>query len=136
MISMARQYYQFGKKHFEFGVREFLIKNRLGFLKDVTQDYIAEGGATWERIYTISTRNKSVDIVVFSSVDMRTDYVREHGDDAVRIVMRWKTKNGYVYKRISKHLRIQTLFQNMHKAIAEAQNQVFNLNYKEFYKEV
>jgi hypothetical protein len=133
---MARQYYQFGKKHFEYGVREFLINNKLGFLNDITQDYIAEGGSTWERIYTISTRNKSVDIIVFSSVDMRTDYVREHGDDAVRIVMRWKTKNGYVYKRISKHLRIKTLFQNMHKAIAEAQNQVFNLNYKEFSKEV
>jgi hypothetical protein len=133
---MARQYYQFGKKHFEYGVREFLINNKLGFLKNVTQDYIAEGGATWEHIYTISTRNKSVDIVMFSSIDMRTDYVREHGDDCVRLVLRWKTRSGYVYKRISKHLRIETLFQNIHKAVANAQSQVFNLNYKEFTKEV
>lgn len=133
---MARQYYQFGKKHFEYGVRGFLIENKLGFLKDITQDYIAEGNVTWERVYTISTRNKSVEILVFSSVDMRTDFAREYGDDAVRLVMRWKTRNGYVYKRISKHLRIQTLFQNMHKAVAQAQNQVFNLNYGEFSKEV
>ena len=133
---MARQYYQFGKKHFEFGVREFLINNRLGFLKDITDEYIAEGNNTWERIYTISTRNRSVEILVFSSVDIRTDFVREHGDDCIRLVLRWKTKNGYVYKRIAKHLRIQTLFQNMQKSISEAQKSVFNLNYKEFYKEV
>ena len=133
---MARQYYQFGKKHFEYGVREFLIQNKLGFLKDITQDYIADGGVTWERIYTISTRNRSVDILIFSSIDMRTDYVREHGDDAVRLVLRWKTKNGYVYKKISKHLRIKTLFNNMEKSIAEVQSQVFNLKYGEFSREV
>jgi hypothetical protein len=131
-----RKYYQFGKKHFEYGVREFLINNKLGFLKDITQDYIADGGSTWERIYTVSTRNKSVELIIFSSIDMRTDYVREHGDDAVRIVMRWKTKNGYVYKKVAKHLRINTLFQNMEKSIAQAQSQVFNLNYGEFSKEV
>lgn len=131
-----RQYYQFGKNHFEYGVREFLIKNKLGFLKDITDDYIADGGITWERIYTISTSNRSVEIMVFSSVDIRTSHVREHGDDAVRLVLRWKTRNGYVYKRLAKHLRIKTLFSNMQKTVETAQNSVFNLNYKEFAKEV
>lgn len=131
-----RRYYQFGKKHFEYGVRNFLIKNRLGFLTDITRGYIEEGGDTWERIYRISTRNSSVDIIVFSSVDMRTDFVREHGDDAVRLVMRWKTKNGYVYKRLAKHLRIKTLFDNMKKTVENAQKSVFNLNYRDFSKEV
>lgn len=130
-----RRYYQFGKNHFEFGVREFLIKNRLGFLKDITEEYIAEGNSTWEHIYTISTANRSVEIIVFSSVDIRTSHVREHGDDAVRLVMRWKTRNGYVYKRLAKHLRIKTLFINMHKTVAEAQKSVFNLKYGEFSRE-
>lgn len=133
---MARQYYQFSKKHFEYGVRNFLIKNRLGFMKDITEEYIAEGNDTWERVYSISTRNRAVDILVYSSVDIKTDYVREHGDDAVRLVLRWKTRNGYVYKRIAKHLRIETLFQNMKESVEKAQNSVFNLNYKEFSKEV
>lgn len=133
---MSRQYYQFGKKHFEYGVREFLIKNRLGFLKDVTESYIAEGNQTWENIYTISTANKSVEILVFSSVDMRTGYVREHGDDAVRLVLRWKTKNGYMYKSLAKHLRIETLFNNMKKTVETAQRSVFNLSYNEFTKNV
>ena len=133
---MARQYYQFGKKHFEYGVREFLIQNKLGFLKDITESYIAEGNETWEHVYSISTANRAVEIIVYSSVDIRTSHVREHGDDAVRVVMRWKTRNGYMYKKLGKHLRIKTLFQNMHKTVAEAQKTVFNLKYGEFSKEV
>lgn len=132
---MSRTYYQFGKKHFEYGVREQLIQNRLGFLKDITDEYIAEGNTTWERIYTISTANKAVEILVFSSIDIRTSHVREHGDDAVRLVLRWKTRNGYVYKRLAKHLRISTLFQNMKKTVESAQKSVFNLKYGEFSRE-
>lgn len=131
-----RQYYQFGKKHFEFGVREFLISSKLGFLTDVTDSYIADGNDTWERIYTISTKNKSVDILVFSSVDIRTSHVREHGDDMVRLVLRWKTKNGYAYKKLAHHQRIETLFNNMKKTVEKAQQGVFSLNYKEFTKEI
>jgi hypothetical protein len=135
-LNQTRTYYQFGKKHFEYGVREFLIKNRLGFLKDITEQYIAEGNITWEHVYAISTANKSVDIIVYSSVDMRTSQVRQHGEDAVRLVLRWRTKNGYMYKKLSKHLRIATLFNNMHKTVEQAQKSVFNLQYKEFSKEV
>lgn len=131
-----RKYTQFGRKHFEFGVRDFLISNKLGFLKDITSEYIADGGNTWETIYTISTKNKSVEILVFSSLDIRTSFVREHGDDMVRIVLRWKTKNGYMYKSLAHHQRINTLFNNMKKTIEKAQQSVFNLQYKEFTKGV
>lgn len=131
---MSREYYQFGRKHFEFEVRNFLIKNRLGFLKDITQQYIEEGNETWENIYTISTGNKSVEILVYSSIDIRTGYVREHGDDAVRMVLRWKTRNGYVYKKLGKHLRIKTLFNNMEKTVKSVRPTIFNLKYNEFSK--
>lgn len=131
-----KRYYQFSKKHFEYGVREVLIQNKLGFLKNITEDYIAEGNNTWEYIYSITTKNPSVDIIVFSSIDMRTNHVREHGNDAVRLVLRWKTKNGYVYKKIAKHLRIDTLFQNIKKSVEKAQNNVFNLNYSDFSKKL
>lgn len=133
---MTREYYQFGKKHFEYGVREFLISNKLGFLKDITEQYLAEGNETWEHIYSISTPNRSVEVIVYSSVDIRTSHVREHGDDAVRLVLRWKTKNGYVYKRLGKHLRIKTLFDNMQRTIASAHKSVMSLKYGEFSKEV
>lgn len=131
-----RKYYQFSRKHFEYNIREFLINGNMGFLTNITDEYIAEGNNTWENVYTISTANKSVQILVYSSVDIHTSAVREHGDDAVRLVLRWKTKNGYVYKKLAKHLRIETLFNNMKKTVETAQQSVFNLNYKEFSKEV
>lgn len=127
-----RRYYKFSRKYFEYGMRNFLIKNKLGFFSDITQEFLDERHDTWERIYKVTTKNRSVDIIIFSSVDIRTDSVRDNAADAVRLVLRWKTKNGYVYKRLAKHLRIKTLFDNIHKSIAKAQNEVFALNYKEF----
>lgn len=131
-----KKYCQFNKRQFEYRVREILIKNRLGFLKDITDSYIADGGTTWERIYAVSTANKSVEIFIFSSIDLRTDSVRNKGSDAVRIVLRWKTKNGYVYKKVAKHLRINTLFENIKKSLINCNRQIFNLNYKEFSKKI
>lgn len=130
------RYYQYGKKHFEFGVRDFLRKNNFGFMKEITEQYIAEGNETWECIYSVSTRNKSVDILIYSSVDMRTNFVRDNGADAVRVVLRWKTKNGYRYKKVAKHLRIQTLFTNIQKSITSAQSEAFNLKYGEFSEKI
>lgn len=129
-----RKYCKFSKKHFEYGMRNFLIKERLGFFSEITQEYLNEGNHTWERIYKVTTKNPSVDIILFSSVDIRTDSVRNNSQDAVRLVLRWKTKSGYVYKKLAKHLRISTLFNNIQKTIEGAQKQTFNLNYKEFSK--
>lgn len=127
-----RQYKQFGKKEFEYGLRGVLIRNRLGFLDEITFEYRKENPMTWERMYTISTANRAVKVLVFSSIDLRTDTVREHGEDAVRLVMRWETKNGMVYKSVSKHLRIETLFDNIEKSLLNIKKEVFDLKYKEF----
>lgn len=134
MNMTKRKYYQFGRKHFEYEMRGLLIKNKLGFMEDITDELSLEG-PLWERVYKVSTKNKSLDIIVYSSVDIRTNYVRENSMDAVRLVLRWKTKSGYVYKKISKHLRIETLFFNIKKSLIEANKEVFNLNYREFAKE-
>lgn len=126
-----KKYYKFSKKHFEWE----LMNMKLGWVEDITQQWIEEGHHTWERIYRISTKNKSVDIIIFSSIDMNTNYVRDNGDDAVRVILRWKTKHGYVYKRVGKNYRIKTLFKNLRRNIEEAQSKVFNLNFKEFTKD-
>lgn len=129
---MGKRYVGFTKGQFEYNVRNFLINNRLGFMEDITDKWLKAGGDTWERIYTISTKNKAVTLVVFSSVDMRTDKVREKDSDCVRIVMRWKTKNGYRWSRVAKHYRLATLFKNMQESIEKAQDSVFALNGAEF----
>jgi hypothetical protein len=133
---MAKQYYQFSKKHFEYGVKGILINKRAGFLEDITDEWLNSGKETWERIYKISTKNRAVDIIIFSSIDMRTNEVREIGADAVRVVTRWTTRRGELFKRVGKHLRIKTLFNNLEKSILKAQGEVFGLNPDEFYSTI
>jgi hypothetical protein len=130
---MSERYYQFSKKHFEYELRGLLIKNKAGFLNDVTEEIDKESEFDiWEHVYSITTKNKSVDILVFSSVSRKTGKVRDKGSDAVRLVLRWKTRNGNVYKSLGKHYRIKTLFKNLEKTILETQEKVFDLNWDNF----
>ena len=130
-----KRFYQYGKKHFEFELRRLLFKNKMGSMEEITEDFSREN-YTEERIYKIKTKNPSVSIIVFSSVDIKTNFTRDIGADAVRIVLEWKTKNGFVYKKVGKHLRIDTLFNNVEKSLLKAKNEIFNLNYKEFQKKI
>jgi len=133
---MGMEYYKYSEKHFCYKLKGILIENKAGFMKDITDEYIKEGNKTWEKIFAISTKNKAVDIIVYSSIDMRTHEVREKGGDAVRLVMAWHTKNGTFYKHIAKHLRIKTLFDNLKETILTTQANVFALNIKEFSKDI
>jgi hypothetical protein len=133
---MAIRYKSYGKKQFKFELVSICIKNNIGFVTDITDEFIAEGQETWERIYKIQTKNPAVSILIFSSVDMRTNYTREIGSDAVRVVMKWETKKGNLYKKIAKHYRVQNLFQNLKGTLTEACSQIFSLNGKEFVSEV
>ena len=128
-----KKYYQYKAREFEGKLRKVTYDSYLKQPVDITEDFKKEND-TWERIYEIPTQNKAVSIVVFSSVDLRTNQTREKGKDAVRIVLKWKTKNGDVYKRVAKHLRIETLFDNLKRSLKEAKSQIFKLNYKEFSK--
>jgi hypothetical protein len=125
-------YYQFSKKHFEYELNGILIRNKVGFMDDITDQWISEGHDTWERVYRVTTKNKSVNIIIFSSIDIRTNEVRDNGADRVRVVLQWNTKKGPVYKKIHHHNRLNTLFRNLEQTIMNIQPQVFNLNYKEF----
>lgn len=129
------KYRKFTQKQFEYLTRNFLMEEKLGFFKDITEEYQQEN-YTWERIYSISTKNKAVDIMVFSSIDIRSGAVREKDSDAVRLVMRWKTKYGYRYKKLAKHLRVVGLFDNMRLTIRKANDEVFNLDGITFTKDL
>lgn len=124
-------YYQFSQKHFEFKLRQLCIENKLGFMSDITEE-IQQDVACYEKVYKVTTKNKSVDLIIFSSVSINSNKVRNKGNDAVRIVMRWKTKKGYFYKRIGKNYRIDSLFENIKKNIIKANKEIFNLNFKDF----
>jgi 3-methyladenine DNA glycosylase/8-oxoguanine DNA glycosylase len=125
------KYTSYTQGQFLWNLRNTVWK-KIGFGK-ITEMKMAD---TWEHVYSVSTKNKAVDIIVFSSVDVRSGKTREKGSDAVRLVLRWETKFGYIYKRLGKHYRLETLFQNMEKTIKEAQSNCFNLNGNDFQKEI
>jgi len=129
---MARSYYQFSKKQFEYELKGISLRNNMRSMVNITEEYRAEGKVTWEHVYKIPTRNKSVEIIIFSSVDITLNAVRENGADAVRVVLKWVTKKGPMYKAIHTHYRIKTLFSNLENTLIQAQGEAFNLVYNEF----
>lgn len=130
------EYYKYTKKHFEYGLRGILFKHKYPDFNDITEELLSLGKDIWEIVYRVPTRNGAVDILVFSSVDRRTASVRDLGGDSVKVVLRWRTKNGYLYKKIAHHYRLKTLFDNLEKSLVNAQTQVFNLKFGEFSPEI
>ena len=113
----------FTKAKFEYELSRIRRENNLSCWKDVTNEF----PNSLEYIYSIPLEIGGLSILIFSSVDVRTDTTRDNGSDAVRVVYRWKTKNGDLYKHISKHTRIDTLFLNLEKSIMN------NYDVKSFY---
>lgn len=72
----------------------------------------------------------------FFSVDKRTDSTRDLGTDAVRVIFKWDTKNGVLYKKHKKLYRVDNLFVNLSEALAEAVKEIFNLNGKAFTPDI
>jgi len=126
---MGKQFTTYTKKQFYFFLIQTMKELKMyGKCLEVTEQF----PDTWEAVYSIPTRNKSVDIVVYSSVDLRTQRTRDKGADMVRIVLRWKTKDGFMYKRIAHRERLVTLFANVKKSIADANEKAFGLKWNEF----
>lgn len=130
------RYYDFSRTKFEYELRGILIRNKLGNVYDITQTMLDRGYEIWERVYFIPTRNKAVSILIYSSIDLRTDRVREKGSDAIRVVLAWRTKRGIYYKSFAKHLRTRGIFQNLEKTLKKINESVFQLDFREFVKEL
>lgn len=104
----------FTKAKFEYELSRIRRENNLPCWKNVTDEF----PDSLEYIYSFPLDGiGGLSILIFSSVDVRTDATRDNGSDAVRIVYRWITKNGDLYRHISKHTRIDTLFLNIEKSI-------------------
>jgi hypothetical protein len=101
-------------------------------MTDFTDEFISEGNQSFEKIYKITTRNPAVSVLLYSSVSVSDNAVRAKGTDAVRLVLCWQTKQGKRYKKVAKHLRIETLFINIEKTLQGLQEQVFGLKWAEF----
>lgn len=133
---MTKQYYQFSKKQFEYDLKGICFRNNFRTPINYTEEHRNEGGETWEHIYKIQTKNPAVAVLIYSSVDVNTNYVREKGGDAVRVVVRWNTRNGARYKAAATHYRIKTLFENLEKTLVREISAAFNLTPGEFVEAI
>lgn len=126
---VSKRYIQFSKAKFEYELVRIKQSCEMQGWHCVTALVEYDMGMTsWEYIYAFPTRNINVKIVIYSSVDMRTGKVRDKGNDAVRVVYRITNSKGEVYyKHIKKHLRIDTLFNNLETTIWNADCDCFNI---------
>lgn len=103
------------------------IVNGLGLsingIQDITQALIDKGFNTKERIYKIKTAQSNKCIIIYSSLDIRTNRTRSKGSDCIRVVVWLRTKHGDFFKSYKKHYRINTLFKNLEKSLTELNNQ-------------
>lgn len=102
-------------------------KNILGW-EEVSIEIASNSIDIKEYVYRISLKNKAASIIVFSSVDKRTDSSREVGSDAVRLVYEWVTKNGLRYSKIKKKYRVNSLFENLKQSLIEESEKCFSLH--------
>lgn len=118
------------KKYFEYKIISGLIKYDLGYLKDYTEKWEDEGHSTDEYVYIIKTFNKSLDILIFSSISINAN--KSCRNDKVRVILKWKTNYGILYKKFSKFYIDDSLFNNLIKSIDIAKNNAFKLDRREF----
>lgn len=124
------RYYDFSKAKFEYELLNIIKKNKIGNYLEVTESLEQNGYPILERVYVVKTRNPYVSILIYSSIDRRTDRVRDIGSDAIRVVLVWKTKRGRFYKKLHKHLRIKTVFNNLEKTLIEGKKEAEGMNLK------
>jgi hypothetical protein len=144
---MATKYKNYGKNEFEYRLRGIFMRNKLNY-KEVynATEELSTLMPILEFVYRLPTKSRAVDILLYSSVDVRTSKTREIGADAVRVVMRWNiTKRNTVtgevisskrvYKHVAKHLRIETLFQNIEKTVLKNYDTSSGMLFNEFTSE-
>lgn len=111
---MAENFMSYNRKEFEHGLTTII--NKFGLqLGDYTEKQGKQN--IEERVYEISTYDPRVRILVYSSIDPRTNIAREIGGDAIRINFYCKNKGKLYYKKFKKHQRINTMFNNIEKSI-------------------
>lgn len=127
---MAGGYRTFSKAQFEYFLTKTVKENELGYWRSLTEDLERETSrAYWEHVYQMATLNRTLTILIYSSVDRRFNKTRDLGKDAVRIVYRWETEKGVLYAKLKTHYRVNGLEKNLETTLKRYSNKdiIFNL---------
>jgi hypothetical protein len=115
-MTMAENYMSYNRKEFEDGLLE--IAGNFGLQVGDYTEKMGKAGME-ERVYEVTTYDPRVRILIYSSIDPRTNVSREVGGDAIRINFYCKGKDGKLYyKKFKKHQRINTMFNNIMKSVS------------------
>lgn len=120
---MSGDYKSYSKAQFERILTIYRVEYKLGFWKDITTELESETNSShWEFVYALTTNSPKVRILVYSSVDRRTGWTRDRGQDRVRLVYRAETKKGLAYAKIKRHNRVENLFETLKGTLEETFN--------------
>jgi hypothetical protein len=110
-----------GKNEFETELRRIVTGLGLSAdsIREITEAYNQNDMVVKERVYKIPTKQSNKAIIIYSSIDVRSDESRVKGSDAVRVVVWLRTEKGNFFKSFTKHLRINTIFKNLEKSITK-----------------
>lgn len=108
------------------------LRPKLDYWRSVT-DHLnhlqaGKGPQIKEAIYDIDTANRALIIRIYSSILEREETSRRMGTDRVRIILRWKTKNGVLFYNYKELNRVSGLQVNLTKALSEIANNLYDLN--------
>jgi hypothetical protein len=118
-------YYNFSRKVFEEEVNNIALMNELQ-LRDITDQALKAGQKIQERLYQMTTKNSSIRVLIYSSLDIRSNDARTIGADAVRINLWINTNYGKGFKKFKRHYRTTNVFKNLLKTIEEVNEYVTN----------
>ena len=122
-------YYDFGRGIFEDRLSSMLDSNGLGRWYDVS-DRLREGKVDLiERVYLVSTRDRRRSILVYSTLDIRTDRVSDEIGRFVRFYLVEKRLNGYEYKYLGRRLRTEVLFDRMESFLIDVNKRILDENF-------
>lgn len=122
-------YYDFGRGIFEDRLSSMLDSNGLGRWYDVS-DRLREGKVDLiERVYLVSTRDRRRSILVYSTLDIRTDRVSDEIGRFVRFYLVEKRLDGYEYKYLGRRLRTEVLFDRMESFLIDVNKRILDENF-------
>lgn len=117
MANVNKLFMGFDRIEFERKLKGIQYMLDLNDFIDVTESLSVNGKVMLERIYECDMGNQFIRI--YSTVDIRTDCTREVGNDKVKILSVIKNNDGSEkYHLLGKHLRINSLFDNMKKSLS------------------
>jgi hypothetical protein len=126
----------YDRKGFEYEVRGICIKEKPGFFNDLTEDLmLIAPDRVDQRVYAITTKNKSVDYIIYSGISTETNETLE-SFEKVNVVMRWKTRSGIMYKTVASAPRNEDMFKVISDGIVAAKDTIFKLDFKSFTKDL